>query len=62
VIDGTQRGLQAIVASVIPGRQRVAVLMDLLGRQTMIELPDASVIKEGDRRAPLLQGQPPRTA
>jgi hypothetical protein len=32
----------------------VAVLMEFLGRQTMIELPAKAVIKEGDRRAGVL--------
>ena len=31
-------GLEAVVTRVMPGRQRVGVLLDFLGRQTMVEL------------------------
>jgi transcriptional antiterminator RfaH len=36
--SGAMRGLQAVVSSVMPAKQRVAVLLDFLGRQTMVEL------------------------
>jgi transcriptional antiterminator RfaH len=36
--SGAMRGLQAVVSRVMPSRQRVAVLLDFLGRQTMVEL------------------------
>jgi transcriptional antiterminator RfaH len=49
--DGSLRGLRAIVSRVIPGRKRVEVLMEFLGRQTGIELTAGSLIKEGDARA-----------
>jgi len=48
--EGAMRGLQAVVSRVIPSRQRVAVLLDFLGRQTTIEVPAALLIKEGDAR------------
>jgi transcriptional antiterminator RfaH len=51
IADGTLRGLRAVVSRVMPGRERVAVLMELLGRQTMVELKSSSIIKEGDKRA-----------
>ncbi|HEV3271724.1 MAG TPA: transcription termination/antitermination NusG family protein [Candidatus Methylacidiphilales bacterium] len=54
--DGSLRGLHAIVSRVMPGRKRVEVLMDLLGRQTEIELTIGSLIKEGDARAGLFRG------
>jgi len=53
VSDGTLRGLSAIVSRVLPGRERVAVLMELLGRQTMVELTAISLIKEGQERTAL---------
>jgi hypothetical protein len=37
----------------MPGRKRVEVLMEILGRQTMIEVPSGSVIKEENKRAAL---------
>jgi transcriptional antiterminator RfaH len=51
IADGTLRGLRAVVSQVMPGRERVAVLMELLGRQTMVELKTSSIIKQGDKRA-----------
>ena len=44
------QGLRAIVTQVMPGRQRVAVLLDFLGRQTTMELSAHSIIKPGLRR------------
>jgi transcriptional antiterminator RfaH len=55
VADGTLRGLRAVVSRVMPGRERVAVLMELLGRQTTIELTATSIIKEGNERAAIFQ-------
>ncbi len=37
VVEGAFHGLQAIVSQVMPGKHRVLVLMDFLGRQTMVE-------------------------
>ncbi len=54
-IDGSLRGLCAIVSRVMPGRQRVEVLMDLLGRPTGIELPFASLIKDSNARGELFR-------
>ncbi len=54
IADGTLRGLHAVISQVTPSRTRVAVLMDFLGRQTMIELNTNSVIKEGADRATIL--------
>jgi transcriptional antiterminator RfaH len=54
IADGTLRGLRAVVARVTSGSERVAVLMEFLGRQTMIELAANSIIKEGNERAAIL--------
>ena len=40
-------GLQAVVAQVMPGSQRVMVLMDFLGRQSMVEVGVKSIIRRG---------------
>lgn len=56
---GAMRGLQAVVSRVLPSRERVAVLLDFLGRQTMIEVPANLVIKEGDARTGLLPPDEP---
>jgi len=54
VAEGSLRGLLATVAQVQSGRDRVAVLMEFLGRQTMVELSVNAVIREGDSRATVL--------
>jgi transcriptional antiterminator RfaH len=54
VAAGTLRGLCAVVLRVMPSRERVAVLMEFLGRQTMIELGADSIIKAGSERAAIL--------
>ena len=56
ITEGAMRGLRAVVTRVLPGRERIAVLMDFLGRQTMIELPRHFLIKEGDERAAIFAG------
>jgi transcriptional antiterminator RfaH len=38
IAGGAFFGLRAVVTRVMPGRQRVAVLLDFLGRQTTVEL------------------------
>ena len=50
IAEGAMRGLRAVVTRVLPGRERIAVLMEFLGRQTMLELPRHFLIKEGDER------------
>jgi len=54
VAEGSLRGLLAVVTQVQSGRDRVAVLMEFLGRQTMVELSVNAVIREGDSRATVL--------
>ena len=39
------QGLRAIVTQVMPGRQRVAILMDFLGQQTTLEISAHAVVK-----------------
>ena len=56
ITEGAMRGLRAVVARILPGRERIAVLMEFLGRQTMIELPRHFLIKEGDERAAIFAG------
>lgn len=48
--EGAMRGLQAVVSRVMPSRERVAVLLDFLGRQTTIEVPANFIVKQGDVR------------
>jgi len=50
IAEGAMRGLRAVVSRVMPSRERVAILLEFLGRQTAIEVPANLVIKEGDVR------------
>jgi transcriptional antiterminator RfaH len=54
VAEGSLRGLLATVAQVRSGQERVAVLMEFLGRQTTVELPANVLIREGDGRASVI--------
>ena len=45
IAGGILHGLKAVVTYIMPGRQRVMVLMDFLGRQTSVELPVSRVAK-----------------
>jgi transcription antitermination factor NusG len=39
--------LNAVVTQVMPGKQRVMVLMDFLGRQSTVEVAAQSIIRHG---------------
>jgi transcriptional antiterminator RfaH len=54
ISGGTFHGLQAVVSRVMPARERVAVLLEFLGRQTVVELSSNAVILEKDSRKRLL--------
>jgi transcriptional antiterminator RfaH len=46
VSGGPLHDLRAVVTRVMPGRERVAVLMEFLGRQTSVELSSDSLVRE----------------
>ncbi len=48
-------GLRGLISRVLPGQKRVEVLMEILGRQTGVELAVDSLVKEGCERAALLR-------
>jgi len=54
ISGGAFHGLQAVVTRVMPGRQRIAVLLEFLGRQTMVELDGDAVIRQLDERQRIL--------
>ena len=56
IAEGAMRGLQAVVSRVMPGRERVAVLMEFLGRPTEIEIAEHAVIREGGARSRAFSG------
>ena len=50
IAGGVFHGLRAVVTRVMPSRERVAVLLEFLGRQTTVELPGEAVIRDMDER------------
>jgi transcriptional antiterminator RfaH len=50
IVEGTLQGFEAVVAQVMPARERVAVLLNFLGRQTAVELNSAALIKKVEQR------------
>ena len=54
IAGGAFHGLQALVTRVMPGRERVEVLLEFLGRQTPLELSRDVLIGETDARKKLL--------
>ncbi len=53
IVGGAFHGLRAVVTQALPGRARVRVLLEFLGRQTAVEMPADSVVQEGDARGRL---------
>src|SRR5438309_3426798 len=53
ISGGAFHDLRAVVTRVMPGRARVAVLLEFLGRQTAVELSTGAVVREGGARAEL---------
>lgn len=50
ISGGPLHNLSAVVTRVMPARERVAVLLDFLGRQTVVELPTDSVVRPEEAR------------
>ena len=50
ISGGVFHGLTAVITRVLPARERVAVLLEFLGRQTAAELPRAMVIRQANER------------
>jgi len=58
IATGAFQGLQAVVTRYLPARQRVAVLLEFLGRQTSVEIPETAVVKPGDGRRLIVGAAP----
>jgi transcriptional antiterminator RfaH len=54
IAGGAFHGWQAVITRVIPSRERVAVLLEFLGRQTTVELPGESLVRKGGEREVVL--------
>lgn len=46
ITGGALHGLKAVVTRVLPARERIAVLLDFLGQQTMVEVSLDQVVRE----------------
>ena len=55
IIGGAFHGLEALVQRAMPGRERVAVLLEFLGRQTTVEISRNWVQPQEDVRQKLAQ-------
>jgi transcriptional antiterminator RfaH len=51
ISGGQFHGLRAVVTRVMPSRQRIAVLMEFLGRQTTVEIASDAVVREQNERS-----------
>jgi len=49
IADGPMHGLQAVVTRVMPSRQRAAVLLDFLGRQTSVEVDRSRLVSANEQ-------------
>jgi transcriptional antiterminator RfaH len=54
VSGGAFHGLTAVVTQVLPAKERVRVLLNFLGRQTVVEMEQDAVVKEVPPRKELL--------
>jgi len=54
ISGGAFHGLAGVITRVMPARERVAVLLDFLGRQTAVEIPRDLVIKEAEARTTII--------
>jgi transcriptional antiterminator RfaH len=62
ITSGSFVGMQSVILRVLPAKQRVQVLLDMLGRPTPVEVDRNSVVLESGRIAdlvPLLAAQQP---
>lgn len=50
IVQGPLQGLQAVVSQPLSARERVAVLLDFLGRQTFVEVSAHDIVREADPR------------
>jgi transcriptional antiterminator RfaH len=55
IISGKFEGLEAVVQNVMPGRQRVDLLMNFLGTQVCVQTDLSKITKEGGARSILAE-------
>lgn len=50
IAGGAFHGLRAVVMRVMPGRERVSILLEFLGRQTSVDVSREAVVREANVR------------
>jgi len=55
IIEGTFRGFEAIVSQVMSANERVAIMLDFLGRQTVVQINGEALLKTTERRGSLFK-------
>lgn len=55
ISGGLLHGLSAVVSQVMPSKERVRVLLDFLGRQTLVEVQSSALVGEIQARRQILQ-------
>ena len=58
ISGGAFHGLEALVSQVLSGRERVAVLLEFLGRQTTVEVSREALLPAAEQRKILFDGEP----
>jgi transcriptional antiterminator RfaH len=59
ITGGAFHGLEALVSQVLSGRERVAVLLEFLGRQTTVEVRREALIPVEEQRKIIFHDPPP---
>jgi transcriptional antiterminator RfaH len=54
IADGAFRGLSAVVSTILPGRERVKILLEFVGRQTAVEIHRDAILPEQSPREKIL--------
>lgn len=62
VVGGPFSGLQAVVSQVMPGRERVRILLEFLGRQTVVEVAVDAICRQVEPRLGAISPAPPLPA
>jgi transcriptional antiterminator RfaH len=55
IVEGALRGFEAVVAQVMPARERVALLLEFLGRQIAVELDTGAILTKVEQRELLVK-------
>lgn len=55
IAEGPMRGLTGIVENIVSGDERVCLLLDFLGRQSVVQMPTKDVISERGPREALMK-------